>query len=228
MNVTTYAFALPLLALGSLCLAQDRSRNAQSPPVFNGRLYRSVAEWDTTSPFSSDDRARVPASLRSRFEAFVRCRARFRTGLPRPTSFFATAALNRQQTLERALACLFEAPGIAAAATEYTQRARILYEWEGLASSPIEEAQYAEEYIAGNPDSPFVPYLYLFVAERWRYAFEYFVQSGNKPGIAASAEKYRDFIARARGADAFVRLVADDSDGMPFLAVNVGIHARDR
>ena len=108
----------------------------------------------------------------------------------------------------------------------YTHHARILYEWEGLSDSPIEEAQYAEVFIAANRDSPFVPYLNLFVAERWRYAFEYANQERNASQVALSAGKYREFIARARAADPLIRLVADDLDGIPFLAVDTGRHPR--
>lgn len=118
-------------------------------------------------------------------------------------------------------------PGVAAAATEYTGKAHILYEWEGLSSSPIEEADYAEAYIAEHPRSQFVPYLYLFAAARWRYAFEFFVGERNPEGIAHSSVKYRELIARAREADPFIRLVADDLDEQRYLTTDVGKHPRD-
>jgi hypothetical protein len=112
-------------------------------------------------------------------------------------------------------------------ATEYARSARILYEWEGLPSSPIDEATYAEEYIAKNPNSPFASYLYLFAAERWRYAFELFARDRNAKGVVDSAAKYRDLIALARKADPLIQLVADDLDEMPYLATDVARHPRD-
>jgi hypothetical protein len=200
---------------------------AQGVPSFGGRLYHSVSDASTDSPFTNNDRASVPVSLRVRFDNFVRCRASFRSGLPSPTTFFEKAASTHQRTLERALTCLFVTPGIAAAATEYARNARILYEWEGEPSSPIEEATYAEAYVAEHPRSPFVPYLYLFAAERWRYAFEYFARDRDSEGVASSSTKYRDLIARARIADPLIRLVANDLDEQPYLDSDVGRHPRD-
>ena len=79
----------------------------------------------------ADDPARVPVALRPRFERFVRCYATFRSRLPDTNEFFANSVLPRQRALERALACLGEAPGIVAMAADYAAQARILYEWEG-------------------------------------------------------------------------------------------------
>ena len=120
----------------------------QSRSSFGGRLLRSVSDASPDDPLTSKDRGNVPELVRTRFDNFVRCRATFRSRLPLPKTFFEKAASTHQRTLERALTCLFTGPAIAALATEYAGNARILYEWEGLPSSPIEEASYAEEYIA--------------------------------------------------------------------------------
>jgi hypothetical protein len=197
---------------------------AQPRIDFNGRLYRAVAEWGSKSSFTTDDRVALTPALRSRLDQFVRCRAAFRSGLPKPENFFASAARPHQLALERALACLLEGPGIASLATEYVRGARILYEWEGLAESPLEESDYAEAYIARNSDSPFVPYLYLFAAVRVRCAFEFYARDGDASKVASTASRYRRLLALAREADPFIRLVADDMDGAKFLAVDVGKH----
>lgn len=201
--------------------------DAQTTQSFGGRLYRSVSDGGAQRLLTNSDRNKVPVSLRVRYDHFVRCRASFRSGLPPPKTFFGKAASTHQRALERALACLFEGPDVAAAATEYAGNARILYEWEGLSSSPIEEADYAEAYIAEHPRSRFVPYLYLFAVERWRYAFEFFVGERDAEGIAQSSAQYRELIARAREADPFIRLVADDLDEQPYLTTDVGKHPRD-
>jgi len=201
--------------------------HAQSIPSFGGRLYRSVSDGSTDSPFTNEDRTNLPGSLRVRFDNFVRCRASFHSGLPQPATFLEKAASTHQRALERALACLFANPRIAAVVREYVRNARLLYEWEGMPSSPIEEANYAETYIAEHPRSPFVPYLYLFAAERWRCAFEYFVRGRDSEGIASSSAKYRELIARAREADPLIRLIANDLDEQPYLTSDVGRHPRD-
>ena len=137
------------------------------------------------------------------------------------------AALQHRRPLELALACLIEAPGIATLATDYAAHARILYEWEGMSESPLEEAAYAETYISEHPTSPLLPYLYLFVAESARYAFEMLDGEKNPEGMATQAARYRTFIARARNADPMVALVANDFDGLSFVYLNIGKHPRD-
>jgi hypothetical protein len=216
------------IVLIGISLSATSLSAAQERPSFAGRFYNAVAAWTADNPLSKNDRAQVPAPLLSRFDNFVRCRAGFRSGLSLPSTFFEKAAATHVQTLERALTCLAVGPGIGAAATEYARNAVVLYEWEGMPDSPIEEARYAEAYVAARPRSPFVPYLYLFAAERWRYAFEYFVRDHNSEGIARSADKYRDLIDRARNADPLVRLVANDLDERPYLTSNIGRHPRDQ
>ena len=211
-----------------ISLAAPGFSDAQTTQSFGGRLYRSVFDGGTERLLTNSDRNKVPVSLRVRYDHFVRCRAKFRSGLPQPKTFFEEAASTHQRAIERALACLFATPGVPAAATEYVRNARILYEWEGLSSSPIEEADYAEAYIAEHPRSQFVPYLYVFAAERWRYAFEFFVGERDSEGIARSSAKYRELIARAREDDPFVRLVANDLDEQPYVTTDVGKHPRGR
>ena len=200
---------------------------AQGRSLFGGRLWRSVSDWSAGDPFASKDRSNVPESVRARFDNFVRCRATFRSGLAPPKTFFEKAASDHRRAVERALTCLFTGPAIAALATEYARNTRILYEWEALPSSPIEEASYAEEYIAEHPHSPFASYLYLFAAERWRYAYEFFARDRDAKGAVSSSAKYRELIALARKADPLILLVADDLDGIRYLATDVARHPRD-
>ena len=178
-----------------------------------------------TATIARSDRDKVPASLRLRFDSFVRCRAGFRSTLPVSIMAREHGDFGRHPTLERTLSCLF--PENATGATEYARRAELYYEWEGLPSSPIGEAHHAETYISEHPGSPFVPYLYLFAAARWRYAFEFYAGDRDAKGIAESAAKYRDLIARARKSDPLIRLIADDLDGLRFLSSDVGRHPRD-
>ena len=210
--------ALLLMSHADVCAAQ-------AAPMFGGRLYRSVSDRSIKSPLRRSDRDKVPASLRLRFDRFVQCRAVFQSMLPVPRIAREQGDFGRQSTLERTLSCLF--PGNATAATEYARRAELYYEWEGLPDAPIGEAHHAETYISQHPDSPFVPYLYLFAAARWRYAFEFYALDRDAKGVADSAAKYRDLIDRARKSDPLIRLIADDLDELRFLSSDVGRHPRD-
>jgi len=128
--------------------------------------------------------------------------------------------------LERALACLSKAQNPRSAAAEYASHARILYEWEGMHTSPLDEASYAEDYVRDHPRSPLVPYLNLFIAERIRCAFELLDGAENDREMLALADRYRVFLDRARRADPLVALIAADLDGLSFVTQNVGKHPR--
>jgi hypothetical protein len=218
MTLRAAVTAVLVMSLADVC-------EAQAVSTFGGRLYRSVSDRSIKSPLHNSDRDKVPVSLRPRFDRFVRCRAVFTSALPVSKMAREQGDFGHHSTLERALTCLFPEHGIAA--TEYARRAELYYEWEGLSSSPIGEADHAETYIAEHPASPFVPYLYVFAAERWRCAFEFYVRDRDAEGIAESAAKYRDLVARARTADSLIQLIADDMDGLRFLSSDVGKHPRD-
>ena len=217
---------LILLASALLSYTPQQGSPVGTAP-FHGRLYRVVSSWTPGETMRPDDAARVPASLRSRFERFTRCYAKFKSRMPDTDTFPAVASLTHQRAVERALTCVVDRPGTAAAAADYVTQARILYEWEGQSSAPLEEADDAEQYIRTHSDSPFVPYLNLFVAASVRYAFEMFEGEKDPAGMAAAADRYRRFIARAREADPLVRLIADDLDGLPYVYLNIGKHPRD-
>src|SRR6188768_3117787 len=141
----TRAVFLVCTALTTLA-AQSGVPTGTAP--FNGRLYAVVSHWPTDQPLRAGDTALVPPALRGRFERFAKCHTSFKSQLPDSDDFFMNAALHHMRPLERALACLIEASGIAALATDYAAHARILYEWEGMSESPLEEAAYAETYIS--------------------------------------------------------------------------------
>ena len=210
------------------CISQSDVNQARSgTEPFKGRLYAAVSHWPADNTLRAGDAALVPPALRGRFERVAKCHSSFKSRLPDSDDFFRNAALNHRRPLERALACLIETPGIATLATDYAAHARILYEWEGMSESPLQEAAYAEAYISENAESPLLPYLYLFVAERARYAFEMLEGEKNPERMTTQAARYGTFIARARSADPMVALVANDFDGLSFVYLNIGKHPRD-
>jgi hypothetical protein len=68
--------------------------------------------------------------------------------------------------LERALFCLFDRPDSLQLAEAYLKQARLFYEWEGFADSPLAEAVSADAFLAGHPSSPLAPYAQLFSGHR--------------------------------------------------------------
>ena len=57
-------------------------------------------------------------------------------------------------------------------AQQYVDDLRPCYEWEGFHECPENEARFAEEHIAKNPNSPFAEFLQLLTAHRWLCAAE--------------------------------------------------------
>ena len=216
--------ALLALALSANAL-QPEAPKGSAP--FNGRLYAAVARWEPADLDASRDGAQVSPQLRTRFARFVDCVTAFRSRLPDATDFFANSARPHQSVLERALACSSNTPNAASLAAEYVAHATILYEWEGLHTSPLEEAAYAEQFILEHSTSPLLPSLDLFVAARMRYAFELLNGTVTDSDMVSLAERYDRFLNRARAADPLVALIASDLDGLSFVYRDVGKHPRD-
>lgn len=213
--------ALALLASGG----QTKSPGANGP--FRGRLYAAVSRWEPANLDSTRDAALVSPALRTRFERFVNCVSAFQSRLPDSTDFFVAAARPRRRVLERTLACSSVSADGAALAVDYVEHARIFYEWEGQYTSPLGEAEYAEQFIDEHPTSPLVPSLKLFVAARMRFAFEMLKGAGTDSEMKSLANQYDTWLRRARAADPLVALMADDLDGLAFVYEDVGKHPRD-
>ena len=134
----------------------------------------------------------------------------------------------KKRVVERAIVALVEAPGIEEAAAAYARDARILYEWERRPESPLSEASAAEDFLKKAPSTPLAPYLYVFIAERQRAAFELMDVATHKADMNAAAKKYRTFMQRARAVDdPIFTVLADDMDRQPFLYAKSGFHPRD-
>lgn len=217
--VASMAFAL--LASGG----QTEAPGASGP--LRGRLYAAVSRWEPANLDATRDAALVSPALRPRFERFVNCVSAFRSRLADSADFFVGAARPHQRVLERTLACSSVSADDAALAVDYVEHARILYEWEGQHTSPLEEAAYAEQFIDGHPASPLIPTLNLFVAARMRYAFEMLNGAVTDSEMKSLADQYNTWLRRARAADPLVALIADDLDGLAFVYEDVGKHPRD-
>ena len=72
-----------------------------------------------------------------------------------------------QTNYERKLATFSDDPRTADMARAYVESLRPCYEWEGFHGCPEHEAQFADEYSATHPNSPFSEYLPLLAAHRW-------------------------------------------------------------
>jgi hypothetical protein len=202
---------------------------AQAPPepavTLNGKLYKSVF-FSGPGALTAADLAGVPQSVRPRLERYLQRRAAFASKLQPAASSFETLRMEaKKRVVERAIVALIETPDIESAAAAYVEQATILYDWTGGAESPISEAAAAEDFVKKNTASPVAPYLYVFIAERYRAAFEMMNVAMHKAEMTAASKKYRTFMQRARASeDAIFRLLADDMDRQPFLYAKSAFH----
>ena len=111
--------------------------------------------------------------------------------------------------LERECVALVAAAGIEKAAATYARDAALLVEWEGFGSSPLAEAAYAEEYLRGHPETELRPYLTLFLAHRFRCAWELLGGSDHTRERDDAAARYGVYLDVAlHDTDPLVRFVA--------------------
>lgn len=86
-----------------------------------------------------------------------------------------------------------------------------VYEWEGYADGPLDEAASADAFLEQHADSPIAPYLWLFAGHRRVCALG--AIEGLDPASAAGrrvADEARDRLRRARQmGHPLVRLAAD-------------------
>jgi hypothetical protein len=216
--------------LAAVAIAAPLAQAPGTDPAVDlkGKLYKSVF-FSGPGALTTADLTAVPPSERPRLERYLRRRAAFASKLQGTASSFEMLRSEaKKRVVERAIVALVETPDIEKAAASYAEEATILYEWQRRADAPISEATAAEAFLKRNTSSPIAPYLYVFIAERHRAAFEMMNVDAQKADMTAAAKKYRTFMQRARAAeDGIFRLLADDMDRQPFLYVSSPFHPRD-
>jgi hypothetical protein len=201
---------------------------APSTIDLGGKLYRAVF-ISGPGTLSSGDLAAVSEPQRGRLSTFLTRRSSFTSAYEnKPQDADAMQSDAKRRVIERAIVALIDAPGINAEAVEFVKAAPIAYEWEGRPEGPLAEAAYAEEVLKKTPKSPLAPFLYVFIAQRQRSAFEAADRAGDEAAMKAAAKQYRAYIERARSAsDPIFRLLADDLDRVPYVYTKSEKHPRD-
>lgn len=217
-----------LLPAVALCAALT----AQSLPVYDtpdlkGKLYKTVFR-PGVGTLSAADVKPLPAAVGARLQRFLDRRATFASRLQGNASSMDDVAIEaKKRRVEGAIVALIEAPGIEQAAADYAQQTFIANEWKD-AGQPAKEANAAEEFLKKDPATPLAPFIYVFIADRQRAAFEAMNVGTDKEQMTAAAKKYRTFLQRARSSgDSIFTLLADDMDRQPFLHRKTEFHPRD-
>ena len=213
-----------VVLLSALAAAQAQEPSAAGVDL-KGKLYRAVFS-SGAGALTPADVEPLPAPVRERLERFLARRAAFTSRYTHEAASFDQARADaKKREIEHAIVALVDAPGIEDRARDFVQSAPILFEWEGSWKGPLEEAAAAEDVLKQNSASPLAPYLYVFIAQRQRAAFEAYAQGENIEGMKAASKKYRTFLQRARSAsDPIFALIAEDMDRQPRVYLKAAHH----
>jgi hypothetical protein len=225
--MSRFGAVLTVIALLSVAtLAQAPSSTTKID--LGGKLYRAVF-ISGPGTLASGDLAAVPEPARGRLSTFLIRRSAFSSAYEsKPEDADAVQRDAKRRVIERAMVSLIDVPNIETQAVEFVKAAPIAYEWEGRVEGPLAESAYAEDVLKKTPKAAIAPFLYVFVAQRQRAAFEAAERVGDEKSMKETASKYRDFLGRARAAsDPIFKLLADDLDQVPFVYTKSEKHPRD-
>ena len=192
---------------------------AVAPPL-GGRLAGAVllleqplTTADIPQDLSSADRMRLGAYL-------VRWRG-FRTSQGAIAGSVET--WKRRERLEREIASILERPGIEQAAYGIAWSQGPFGLTDGVDADA--EAQWAERLLRDPANAAASPYLYAFLASRYRLQLERAPE--DREALERLARKYRTMLHRVKGSgDAIFLLLADDLDGRASLGAGAARHPR--
>jgi hypothetical protein len=158
----------------------------------------------------SIDPAQYEPALRREIEQFLRRASAYNSARPAPSALDVRMVHAAQVSYETRLAAVSEDSRAPALAASYVTRLRPCYEWEGLSGCPEREAQFADQYQAANPNSPFRDYLSLLAAHRRLCAAEGFDEERKPVDADHSRRLYQERLAVARRSSVFlIRTAAD-------------------
>jgi hypothetical protein len=217
-----------VVALGVLALAVAAGAQSAAPTAsvdLGGKLYRSVFA-SGVGMLTAKDLETIPEPLRSRLGKYLARRAAFKSGYKSETDTLEKVRADaKKREIERAIVAMIDQSGIEKIAADYVATAHIVYNWAGLHDGPLGESKHAEGVLAAQATTPLAPWLYVFIAQRQRVAFETFENEKDEAGMKAAAQKYRTYVDRARAVpDPFYAALVDDMDRLPFLYIKTTSH----
>jgi len=216
---------LPILIVMALVLTgANPYSGVLAQRQFAGKLYKSLFH---DAPVINPKTADLPKDLKRRLEEYKNRSLGFHSqiGAYRALPSDKAPICDPGRVVEKGIVSLINSTGIEKEAAEYARSAKLYYEWEGVADSPLDEARYAEERLERNPATMIKPYLTLFLAHRYRCAYECLELEKNFDGQKAVSEKYQHYLREAKEyPDRLVGLIAEDLDAEPYLYLKTKNH----
>ena len=204
--------------LGLTLAAQIVFQPSLTTPSFDGRL--TVAVLLGGPPLTAHD---LPAKLseadRLRLETYLERWKAFKTR--QAVVAGSQRTWDRRVRLEREMVSAIDQPGIeqVAASVAWSQGPY------GVTTDVQEEAAWAERLLRDPANATAAPYLYAFLASRYRMQFERAEE--DRPALERLAKKYKTMLDRVRNAgDPLFILLADDLDNQSRLSPSGTRHPR--
>jgi len=90
----------------------------------------------------------------------------------------------------------------------------LLAEWEGMSEGPLDEANFADQWLTRYPDTPIASFLHLFIAHRLRAGYEA-ARAGREKGLRPIlARRYHDTLEKAQSSsNSLISCIANDLEG---------------
>jgi hypothetical protein len=189
-----------------------------APPSVAGRLAGAVLLGE--APLTTSD---IPKNLRpsdlARLQTYLERWKAFKTRQGHIAG--SPETWKRRERLEREIASVVERPGIEQVAHAIAW-SRGPY---GVTTDVQEESAWAESLVRDPANALAAPYLYAFLASRYRMQFERAAE--DRPALERLAKKYKTMLERVRNAgDPLFRLLADDLDNLERLSPSATRHPR--
>ena len=189
-----------------------------APPSVGGRLAGAVL-LDERPLTPQDIPVEMQAPYRARLAAYLERWSAFKTRQGLVAGSLET--WKRRERLEREIASAIDVPDIesVAHAIAWSQAPY------GATRDAAEEATWAERLVRDPANAVATPYLYAFLASRYRLQFEQ--GADDRPLLERLAKKYKTMLDRVRNAgDPLFVVLAEDLDKRASLSPGVTRHPR--
>ncbi len=103
-------------------------------------------------------------------------------------------------------------------AERFSSAVPLLLEWEGMSEGPVDEANFADQWLNKYPDTIIAPFLHLFKAHRLRAGYEA-ARAGHEKGLwPILAKRYREALQEAKSArNPLIMCIAADLEAQPYV-----------
>lgn len=189
-----------------------------APSSVGGRLAGAVLLGE--APLTAHDLpTELSASERTRIQTYLERWKTFRTR--QGVVAGSKDTWDRRARLEQEIASVIERPGIETVAGTIA--------WSqgpyGVTADVRQEAAWAESLVRDTANAVAAPFLYAFLASRYRMQFER--ADEDRPALERLAKKYKTMLERVRNAgDGLFVLLADDLDNRASLLPGITRHPR--